>query len=113
MHAKCGAHLNAGQDVYSHTVRLAVSDRWVTATTTWVLSLEVVVKPSYIRSKPIFKGTEHETDDLEGTLHWRCAPVLRQQAGVNIQGAMLGDIQESLRQDVSICRGHADVRLHA
>ena len=55
----------------------------------------------------------HKDDYLKGTLHWRGAPVLWQQAGVNVEGAMLGNVQKLLRQDVPVCRGHAEIRLYA
>ncbi len=50
---------------------------------------------------------------LESTLDRRGAPVLRQQAGVDVQGSESGDVQELLGQYVAIRSCDAEVWLQA
>ena len=48
---------------------------------------------------------------LESTLDRRGAPIVGQQAGVNVQGPKSRDVQESLGQYVAICCCYTKIRL--
>ena len=51
-----------------------------------------------------------QASHLQSALNRRGAPVLGQQAGVDVEGAKTRDVQEGLRQNVAICSCDTQVR---